>query len=90
LLGELHWEQSREFTLRREVTRPIDIIRSATAIAARLLRLEGKVGTLAAGAFADLLVVEGDPLRDLSLLEGQGRHLAVIMRAGRFHKLRLH
>jgi imidazolonepropionase-like amidohydrolase len=90
LLGELHWEQSREFTLRREVMRPIEIIRSATTIAARLLRLEGKVGTLAAGAFADLLLVDGDPLRDLSLLEGQGRHLAMIMRAGRFHKLRLH
>src|SRR5262245_15838906 len=46
LLGELHWDQSREFTLRREVAEPIDIIRSATTIAAQILRLEGKVGTL--------------------------------------------
>ena len=49
LLGELHWDQSREFTLRREVVKPIEIIRSATTIPAQILRLEGKVGTLAAG-----------------------------------------
>jgi len=72
------------------VMRPVDIIRSATTIAARLLRLEGQVGTLAPGAFADLILVDGDPLRDLSLLGGQGRHLAIIMRAGRFHKQSLH
>ena len=89
-LGELHWDQSREFMLRQEVMRPVDIIRSATTIAARLLRLEGQVGTLAPGAFADLILVDGDPLRDLSLLGGQGRHLAIIMRAGRFHKQSLH
>ena len=63
--------------------------RSATSIPAQILRLEGKVGTLAPGAFADLLLVDGDPLEDLSLLEGQGRHLAIIMQAGRFHKRRL-
>ena len=70
--------------------RPIEIIRSATTIAAQILRLEGKVGTLAPGAFADLLVVDGDPLKDLALLEDQGKHLSVIMKAGKFHKNRLH
>jgi imidazolonepropionase-like amidohydrolase len=89
LLGELHWDQSREFSLRREVVAPIEIIRSATTIAAQILRLEGKVGTLQPGAWADLLVVDGDPLQDLALLEGQGRHLSVIMKAGKFHKRRL-
>jgi imidazolonepropionase-like amidohydrolase len=90
LLGELHWDQSREFTLRSEVAAPIEIIRSATTIAAQILRLEGKVGTLAPGAFADLLVVDGDPLTNLALLEDQGKHLSVIMKAGKFHKRRLH
>ena len=89
LLGELHWDQSREFTLRREVVAPIEIIRSATSIAAQILRLEGKLGTLKAGAFADLLLIDGDPLQDLSRLEDQGRHLAAIMKGGRFHKRRL-
>ena len=90
LLGELHWDQSREFSLRREVAAPIEIIRSATTIAAQILRLEGQLGTLDPGAYADLLLVDGDPLQDLALLEGQGRHLSVIMKAGKFHKRRLH
>jgi imidazolonepropionase-like amidohydrolase len=89
LLGELHWDQSREFSLRREVVSPIEIIRSATTIAAQVLRLEGKVGTLREGAWADLLLVDGDPLADLALLDDQGRHLSIIMQAGRFHKRRL-
>jgi imidazolonepropionase-like amidohydrolase len=89
LLGELHWDQSREFTIRREVVAPIEIIRSATTIAAQVLRLEGKLGTLQGGAWADLIVVDGDPLQDLALLEDQGRHLSVIMKAGKFHKRRL-
>jgi imidazolonepropionase-like amidohydrolase len=89
LLGELHWDQSREFTLRREVVAPIEIVRSATTIPAQILRLEGKVGTLMPGAFADLLLVDGDPLQALALLEGQGRHMSIIMKAGKFHKRRV-
>ncbi len=38
------------------------------------------------GAHADLIVVDGDPLADLSLLTGQGRHMPAIMKAGRFVK----
>ena len=90
LLGALQVDQSREFLLRSEVVAPIEIIRSATTIGAQVLRMEGKLGTLQPGAFADLLVVDGDPLRDLGLLQDQGRHLAAIMKGGRFHKNRLH
>ena len=49
LLGALQVDQSREFLLRREVVSPIEIIRSATTIGAKVLRLEGKLGTLKAG-----------------------------------------
>ncbi len=52
--------------------------------------MEGKLGCLKPGAFADLLVVDGNPLKDLKLFPEQGRHLSVIMKAGRFHKNRLH
>jgi imidazolonepropionase-like amidohydrolase len=89
LLGELHVDQSREFILRSEVVSPIEIIRSATTIAAQVLRQEGKVGTLAPGAFADIIVIDGDPLKNLALLEGQGQHLSAIMKGGKFHKNRL-
>lgn len=90
LLGQLQVEQSREFLLRREVLSPIEIIRSATTIGAQLLRMEGKLGTLRAGAFADLILIDGDPLKDLGLFQDQGRHLAAIMKGGVFHKNTLH
>jgi imidazolonepropionase-like amidohydrolase len=86
LLGQLQVDQSREFLLRREVLSPIEIIRQATLVGAEVVRQVGKLGVVAAGARADLLVVDGDPLRSLELLAGQGEHLSVIMTAGRFHK----
>ncbi|HEX8166463.1 MAG TPA: amidohydrolase family protein [Beijerinckiaceae bacterium] len=89
LLGALQVDQSREFALRREVVEPIEIIRSATTIGAKVLRQEGKLGTLKAGAFADLILVDGDPLADLGLFQDQGQHLSLIMKGGRFHKNRL-
>jgi imidazolonepropionase-like amidohydrolase len=90
LLGQLQVDQSREFLLRAEVLPAIDIIRSATTVGARVLRQEGRLGTLQAGAFADLIVVDGDPLKDLGLFQDQGRHLSAIMKGGAFHKNRLH
>ena len=89
LLGELHWDQSREFTIRQEVVSSIEIIRSATTIGAEVLRMPGKVGTLQAGAFADVIVVDGDPLKNLALLTDQGKHLSLIMKGGSLHKNRL-
>ncbi|MGA0597992.1 amidohydrolase family protein [Enterovirga sp. CN4-39] len=86
LLGAMHRHQSEEFVLRGRVLSAIDVIRSATIHAATLLRQEGRIGVLAEGANADLVVVDGDPLADLSLLTRQGQHLPVIMKAGRFAK----
>lgn len=89
LLGQLQEEQSREFLLRREVMSSLEIIRSATIIGAEIVRMQGRLGIIEPGAIADLLVVDGDPLQDLGLLQHQGAHLAVIMKQGRFHKNRL-
>jgi imidazolonepropionase-like amidohydrolase len=86
LLGEMHRHQSQEFVIRGRALPAIEVIRSTTVNAAKLLRMEGTIGTVAPGAFADLVVVEGDPLKDLSLLAGQGEHLSAIMQAGRFVK----
>ena len=51
--------------------------------------MEGKLGTLKPGAFADLLVLDGDPLADLGVFQNQGHHIAGIMKAGLWHKNRL-
>jgi imidazolonepropionase-like amidohydrolase len=90
LLGQLQVAQSEEFTLRARVLSPAEIIRSATTIGAQIVRMEGKLGCLKTGAFADLLVVDGNPLKDLALLGDQGKHLSLIMKAGALHKNRLH
>ncbi|PWC29867.1 metal-dependent hydrolase family protein [Teichococcus aestuarii] len=86
LLGPMHRHQSEEFVIRGRVLPAQAVIASATAVAARLCRMEGRIGVVAPGALADLIVVDGDPLRDLSLLTGQGRHLSLIMKGGRVMK----
>ncbi|HET6183665.1 MAG TPA: amidohydrolase family protein [Acetobacteraceae bacterium] len=86
LLGPLQGDQCNEFSIRGQAMPAADVIRSATIVNARILRQEGKLGELVAGAHADLLVVEGDPYRDLSVLAGGGERLAAIMLGGRFVK----
>ena len=82
----MHRYQSREFVIRAETMAPFDIIRSATSVNAELLNRPGEIGIIAPGACADLIVVDGNPLADISLLDGQGEHLTHIMKQGVFYK----
>jgi len=86
LLGSLHVRQSEEFTLRAKVLAPIDILRSACSVNAELLGETGHLGCLHKGAHADILVIDGDPLKDISLLGTMGQGIAAIMKAGQFEK----
>jgi imidazolonepropionase-like amidohydrolase len=82
LLGSTYVQQCREFTIRREVFTPLEILRQATSVNAELMQMAGQLGCIAPGAHADLLVVDGDPLEDIGLLAADGRHLRAIVRAG--------
>ena len=86
LLGPLQDRQSQEFLIRREVLAPVEVLRSATSVNAALIQRPGELGTIAPGAVADILVVDGDPLADLGLLQDQGRYIPIIMKEGRFFK----
>ena len=86
LIGQLSNDHCREFLIRSEVMKPIEIIRSATLVNAEIVRHAGKLGEIVAGAFADLLVVDGDPIRDLAVLQDDGAHIPAIMKGGRFVK----
>ncbi len=86
LLGALQVDQSLEFIHRAKVLKPIEIIRQATTVGAEILRQEGRLGTIAPGALADLIVVDGNPLKKLELFLDQGAHLPAIMKGGQFHK----
>ncbi len=89
LLGSLHVRQCTEFTLRARVLPAIDVLRSACAVNAELLEQTGKLGCIREGAIADILVVDGNPLEDISVLDSGGDRLSIIMREGSFHKRRI-
>jgi imidazolonepropionase-like amidohydrolase len=86
LLGETYVQQCREFTIRREVFSPLEILRQATSISAEILQQQDRLGCIKPGAHADLLVVDGDPLKDIALLADNGKHLRLIMRGGEMVK----
>jgi imidazolonepropionase-like amidohydrolase len=86
LLGALHVLQSTEFGLRAKVLPAIDVLRSACVINAELLGQTGKLGCIREGAIADLLVVDGNPLEDISVLGSGGDRISIIMKEGHFHK----
>jgi imidazolonepropionase-like amidohydrolase len=89
LLGTMHDHQSDEFSIRLAAMSATEVIRSATSVNARLLGREGELGVVARGALADLIVVDGDPTADVTLLQGQGARMPVVMKAGRFVRDRL-
>ncbi|MDT9597383.1 metal-dependent hydrolase family protein [Sphingosinicella rhizophila] len=89
LLGPTYDQQCREFEFRRDIFTPLELLRQATSIGAEILMQEDKLGCIKPGAFADLIVVDGDPLRDIGLLAANGEKLDLIMRAGEIVKDRL-
>ena len=72
--------QAREFEYEvRLGMSPIEAIRSATTVAAELLGWQGKAGVIEKDAFADLVAVPGDPLKDVKELE----HVSFVMKDGK-------
>jgi imidazolonepropionase-like amidohydrolase len=86
LFADMHDHQLEEFIIRSEVQPPADLIRGATSTAARLLQLDGQVGAVAPGAFADLLVIDGNPLEDIRVLTTPDQTLMLIMKEGQIYK----
>ncbi|HEX9169240.1 MAG TPA: amidohydrolase family protein, partial [Roseiarcus sp.] len=86
LLGQLQRHHCEEWEIRARVLPVAEIIRSATLVGAKLCGLEGQVGAIVPGAYADLLIVEGDPYRDVTLLQHDGARMTAIMKGGVFFK----
>ncbi|BAV63079.1 metal-dependent hydrolase family protein [Sphingobium cloacae] len=86
LMGEMITAQTKEFALRADVLPAMDIIKSATSVNAEILNQSGQLGCTAPGALADLLVVDGDPVADISLLSEKQNAILAIMKDGRFCK----
>lgn len=86
LLGAMHEYQSLEFSLKREVLSAHEVIVAATMTNAELFNMSDQIGVIQPGYLADLLVIEGNPLEDLNLLQEQGRYMSIIMQGGRLVK----
>lgn len=82
LLGDMHQFQSDELSIRAGILGAFETICQATAIGAEIVGMEGRLGVVSPGAWADLLVIDGDPLKDINLLTGQGEHILGIMKGG--------
>lgn len=82
LLAEMHRRQSDEFVIRRQVLSSAEVLRQATSGTAALLMKDGELGVVKAGALADLILVDGDPIEDIGVLTGQGERIPFVMKGG--------
>jgi len=86
----MHDRQSGEFALRAPVVPPLELLRSATFVAARVMGRERQVGAIVPGAWADLLVVDGDPEASLDMLAAPDAGIRVLVQGGLSIKNTLH
>ncbi|KAJ5952276.1 Amidohydrolase 1 [Penicillium vulpinum] len=83
LLGPMHFAQSKEFSVRSSVLTPLQILRSATVNGARLVMQEDKLGQVQEGFVADLLILKGNPLEDITILDRVEEHILAVIKDGR-------
>ena len=82
LLGIMHRRQLEEFKLRSPVVANDDLVRQATCNAARLFNMEDQIGQVKEGLLADLIVIDGDPLDDITALTTPETSLKMVMKEG--------
>ncbi len=85
LLGDMMVQRAVEFELKGQVMKPMEVLLSATKVNAELFRMQDRIGTAEAGKYADLIVVAGNPLKNLRVFQIQDS-LKVIMKGGRVYK----
>lgn len=86
LLGDSFDHQSREFAIRAQAESPAQILDSATRVNAEILQQSGRLGVIAEGAIADMILLDRNPLEDLAVLQDQGAHMPLIVKDGSVFK----
>jgi len=84
-MGGIPWTEpiAQEFSRMTELgMAPMDAIKSATTRAADMLEMQGQIGVVAPGAYADVIAVDGDPLQNIKILE----NVQFVMKDGKVFK----
>jgi imidazolonepropionase-like amidohydrolase len=86
LLGPMQRFKGMELELQARVLGPMGAIVATTKTNAELLKKEKDLGTIGAGKLADLILVQGDPLKDITLFQQYQEKIAVIIQGGKVYK----
>ena len=86
LLGTMQRHQLNEFAIRSAFQTPAETIRSATVTAAELFGEVGETGEIVVGARGDLIVLDGDPLADIGVMQDPERYLKLVVKGGAVFK----
>jgi imidazolonepropionase-like amidohydrolase len=88
-------QQSLEFKARAKYFSPLEILKQATSTNAAIVAmsgpmmnpyLDGPLGVIQEGAYADMLIVDGNPRQDIMLLTDPEKNLLLIMKDGKIYK----
>jgi imidazolonepropionase-like amidohydrolase len=85
LLGDMATQRAVEFELKAQVMTPMEVLLSATRVNAELFRMADRIGTVEPNKYADLIVVQGNPLKNVRAFQVQD-NLRAIMKGGRLYK----
>jgi imidazolonepropionase-like amidohydrolase len=85
LLGDMMSQRHVEFELKGQVMKPMEVLLSATKVNAELFRMSDKIGSVEPGKYADLIVVNGNPLRNLRCFQ-QPENPRLIMKGGKIYR----
>ena len=86
LLGECQMYQSDELSIKAEVVGNYEAIRHATEVNAEILNMSDELGVIKENALADILIVDGNPSKDIGLLTNDAKFIPKIMKDGVFYK----
>lgn len=86
LLGPMQVYKGEELALQAKVLGAMGAIVATTKTNAEILRREKDLGTIEAGKMADLILVDGDPLKDITIFQNYQEKITMIMQGGNYYK----
>ena len=86
LLGPMQCYKGMELELKSRVLGPMGAIVASTKTNAELLRKEKELGTIEAGKLADFILINGDPLKDMTLFQQYQEKITLIIQRGKVYK----